>query len=53
MENKYRAFYRSVGNDLPSFPERYLTGCIVGRVDLIEVLSLEEYKDTIPRKLQE
>lgn len=38
LENYYNDFYKSVGEDLPSFPDRYLTGAIVGRVDLIEII---------------
>lgn len=38
---------------MPAFPERYLTGCLVGRIDLIDVISLEEYQDTIPQVLKE
>lgn len=49
----YRDFYKQIGEDLPPFPERYLTGCLVGRVDLIDIISLEEYQDTIPKQLQE
>ena len=42
-----------VGEDLPAFPERYLTGCLVGRVDLVDVLSQQEYLDTVPKQVQE
>lgn len=54
LEERYTEFYRPlIGDDMPDFPERYLTGCIVGRVDLIDVISLGEYQDTIPKQLQE
>lgn len=53
LEEKYRTLYRQVGYDLPAFPERYLTGCLVGRVDLIDVISNQEYLDTIPEKIRE
>jgi len=53
LEERYREFYKAVGDDLPPFPERYLTGCLLGRIDLIDVISLAEYEDTIPKKLQE
>lgn len=49
----YRTLYKSVGDDLPAFPERYLTGCLVGRIDLVDVISAQEYLDTIPKPLQE
>jgi len=38
---------------MPEFPERYITGAVVGRVDLMDVISLDEYRDTIPKPLQE
>lgn len=53
MEGNYREFYKSVGEDRPAFPDRYLTSCILGRVDLVDIISLDEYKDTIPSLLQE
>jgi activating signal cointegrator 1 len=50
LEEVYTDFYRPlIGDDMPQFPDRYLTGCVVGRVDLIDVISLQEYQDTIPR----
>ena len=49
----YRTLYKSVGGHLPPFPERYLTGCLVGRIDLVDVISAQEYLDTIPKPLQE
>lgn len=39
VEGMYRTLYRSVGDHLPAFPERYLTGCLVGRIDLVDVIS--------------
>ena len=38
---------------MPEFPARYLTGAVVGRVDMIDCLSHEEYRDTVPAALQE
>ena len=49
LEEYYAEFYKAVGEDLPEFPDRYLTGCVVGRVEVVDVLSHEEYSDTIPR----
>ena len=42
-----------MGEDLPEFPERYPTSVVVGRVDLIDIITLEEYQDTVPAQLQE
>lgn len=53
LESKYRAFYKSVGEDMPEFPERYLTSVVVGRVDLVDIITLDEYHDTVPKILQE
>ena len=47
----YADFYESIGEDRPEFPERYLTGVLLGRCDLIDVISYGEYEDTIPKKL--
>ncbi len=38
---------------MPPFPDRYITGAIVGRVDMLDCLSHEQYLDTVPSKLQE
>ena len=53
LEGTYSKFYQSIGEDMPPFPERYLTGAVVGRVELIDVLSLDEYRDLVPKTLQE
>lgn len=38
---------------MPEFPDRYVTSCLLGRVDLVDIITLEEYNDTIPAKLRE
>lgn len=38
---------------MPQFPERYQTGAVVGRVDLLDIIPYDEYCDTIPKELQE
>jgi len=38
---------------LPPFPERYITSSVIGRVDLVDVISLEEYTETVPSVLRE
>lgn len=38
---------------MPPFPDRYLTSSLLGRLDLLDIISLEEYRDTVPEKLQE
>lgn len=53
LEGKYRAFYQAVGEDLPEFPTRYPNSVLLGRVDLIDVITLQEYQDTVPKALQE
>jgi hypothetical protein len=51
IESSYANFYESIGEDRPDFPERYLTGVLLGRCDLIDIISYGEYEDTIPQKL--
>ncbi|CDW80309.1 activating signal cointegrator 1 [Stylonychia lemnae] len=53
IEGSYREFYKSIGEDLPPFPDRYLTSVVIGRVDVIDIISLEEYHDQVPKELQE
>jgi activating signal cointegrator 1 len=48
LESKYKEFYKSLGEELPEFPERYPTSVVLGRVDLIDIITLDEYKDTVP-----
>ena len=38
---------------MPSFPDRYITGSVIGRVDMVDCLSQEEYLDTVPSILRE
>lgn len=53
LEKAYREHYKSIGEDLPPFPSRYFTSSLLGRVDLVDVLTLEEYHDTVPEALRE
>jgi activating signal cointegrator 1 len=53
MEKECRRHYESIGEDMPAFPARYFTSSVIGRVDLIDVISLEEYHDTVPEPLRE
>ena len=48
LESLYAEHYSQVGEDIPAFPTRYPTGVVIGRVDLVDVLSIEQYKDTVP-----
>jgi hypothetical protein len=38
---------------MPEFPDRYPTSVVVGRVDIIDIITLDEYHDTVPPVLQE
>jgi hypothetical protein len=38
---------------MPSFPDRYITGSLIGRVDIVDCLTHEQYMDTVPAKLRE
>ena len=53
LEQACRQHYASLGEDMPPFPARYFNSSLIGRVDLIDVLSLEEYHDTVPEPLRE
>ena len=53
LESLYRNFYKEAGEDLPDFPDRYPTSVLLGRVDLIDVITIDEYHETVPRQLQE
>ena len=53
LEEAYVKHYASIGENLPAFPTRYFTSAVIGRVDLIDVLTLEEYHDTVPECLRE
>ncbi|CAG9327415.1 unnamed protein product [Blepharisma stoltei] len=50
------SFYTNLyGNapDKPSFPDKYPTGVLLGRVELIDVLSGEEYNEITPENFRE
>lgn len=53
LEASYSEHYSSIGEDRPSFPERYPTSCLLGRVDLVDFITLEEYSEQVPKQLQE
>eukprot|EP00347_Sterkiella_histriomuscorum_P000979 403373797 len=53
IEGNYKKFYKQIGEDLPPFPDRYITSQLIGRLDLVDIISLEEYRDTVPPILQE
>lgn len=38
---------------MPPFPDRYLTSCLLGRLDLIDIISHKEYEETVPDRLRE
>jgi len=39
--------------DKPSFPDKYPTGVLLGRIELIDVLSGEEYNEITPENVRE
>jgi len=53
LEQAYEEHYAIIGEDRPSFPQRYPTSAVIGRVDLLDVLTLSEYNDTLPDVLRE
>ena len=38
----YKKFYQSVGEERPQFPDRYLTSVLLGRIDLVDIISYED-----------
>lgn len=53
IEDECRRHYADVIDDMPPFPDRYITGCLIGRVDMVDCLTHEQYCDTVPPKLRE
>jgi len=36
---------------MPEFPERYPVSSLLGRIDLVDIISIDEYMDTVPKKI--
>ncbi len=53
LESAYESHYALIGEDRPPFPQRYPTSAVIGRLDLIDVLTLDQYTDTLPEVLRE
>ena len=53
IEKQYKDHYKKVGKNRPPFPDNYPTSTLLGRVDLINILTLDECKDTIPEEIWE
>jgi hypothetical protein len=49
VEEQYRNLYRDVPN-MPPFPDRYPTGCLLGVVDLQDVTTNDLYKEHVPKR---
>ena len=41
LEAAYEQHYAMIGEDRPPFPQRYPTSAVIGRLDLIDVLTLD------------
>ena len=52
VEDKYRRLYGEV-EDMPAFPERYPTGVLLGRVELVNIEDRKSYWDRTPEPLRE
>lgn len=48
VENQCKQFYEKTNKKKPDFPSVYPTGVLLGRVELVDVLSSEQYKKSIP-----
>jgi len=53
LEEAYEYHYAQIGEERPNFPQRYPTSGLIGRVDLIDVITLDQYNDTLPEVLRE
>ena len=53
LQSAYESHYALIGEDRPPFPQRYPTSAVIGRLDLIDVLTLDQYTDTLPEVLRE
>lgn len=52
VEEQYKNLYKNV-KDLPPLPERYPTGCLIGIIDLEDIIRVEDYFKYIPEHLRE
>jgi hypothetical protein len=41
IEDECRRHYADIIDDMPAFPDRYITGSLIGRVDMVDCLSHE------------
>ena len=48
VENQYRKLYE--GQKMPPFPTSYPTGCVIGLVDLQDVISQQMYTEFVPKE---
>jgi activating signal cointegrator 1 len=48
VEDQYRKLYQGV--EMPEFPKTYPTGCIIGVVDLQNVIDQKLYTECVPKK---
>jgi hypothetical protein len=52
IENECRELYKDC-KKMPSFPKRYHTSCLLGCVDVVDVIKKETYVKMIPRAFRE
>ena len=48
VESQYRKLYQGV--DLPPFPTSYPTGCLIGVIDLQDVIDQKVYTENVPKR---
>ena len=41
LEEAYTNHYAIIGEDRPEFPQRYPTSAVIGRLDLVDILTLD------------
>jgi hypothetical protein len=53
VENQYKSLFSRNNRTSPDFPSVYPTGVLIGRVELVDVISNEQYKDLMPEAQRE
>ena len=48
VEGQYRKLYEGV--DMPPLPQSYPTGCVIGVVDLQDVIDQKQYTEVVPKR---
>jgi hypothetical protein len=53
IESECKELYFKNGRSVPNFPQKYPTSCLLGCVDVVDVVKREAYAKLVPHELQE